>query len=73
MGFPLDVSEADSWFHQEDHLNQLLSSIDPSNLTSAEATSLAETPPNTDPNLWIYEWLRYFPHYTRGLIYLLDD
>jgi hypothetical protein len=59
LGLPLDLSESDSWFHHEDRLNQLLSTLDPLNLTLEEASSLAETPSDIDPNLWIYEWLRY--------------
>ena len=59
MGFPLDLSESDSWFHQEDRLNQILSTIDPLSLTLEDASIIALPPPDTDPNLWVYEWLRY--------------
>ena len=59
LGFPLDLSESDSWFHQEDHLNQILNNIDPTTLTNDEAATISIPPPDTDPNLWIYEWLRY--------------
>jgi Mob1/phocein family len=53
------MSESDGWFHQEDRLNQILASIDPSVLAIEEALAIAVPPPGTDPNLWIYEWLRY--------------
>jgi hypothetical protein len=53
------MSESDSWFQGEDYLNQILSDVDPATLTTEEAASLVDTPQNTDPNTWIYEWLRY--------------
>ena len=59
LGFPPDLSDTDSWFHQEDRLNQMLSNIEPATLTHEEALVIAEPPLDTDPNLWIYEWLRY--------------
>jgi hypothetical protein len=59
LGFPIDLSESDTWFQQEDKLNQILSQVDPTTLAFDEAYALADTPPNTDPNIWIYEWLRY--------------
>jgi hypothetical protein len=61
LGFPIDVSESDSWFHQEDRLNQILSTVDPTVLTAEEASMIAVPPPFIEPNLWIYEWLRYLP------------
>ena len=59
LGFPIDVSESDSWFHQEDRLTQILSTVDPTVLTAEEASTIAVPPPFIEPNLWIYEWLRY--------------
>lgn len=59
LGFPLDLSESDSWYHQEDRLNQILSNVDPSTLTAEEAAAIAAPSPDADPNVWIYEWLRY--------------
>jgi hypothetical protein len=60
LDFPLDPTESDTWFQQEDQLNQLLNTIDPSVLTLEEAKVIAGIAPSTDTNLWVYEWLRYF-------------
>lgn len=69
----MDLSESDSWFHREDRLNQLLATIDPATLTTEEASAIALVPPGTDPNLWIYEWLRYQRPITIILIWGVDD
>jgi hypothetical protein len=53
------MSESDSWFQGEENLNQILLNLDPTTLTTEEAAAMVETPQNTDPNTWIYEWLRY--------------
>lgn len=60
------MSESDSLFHGEDHLNHILANVDATTLTTEEAASLVDTPQNTDPNVWVYEWLRYFQLWYHG-------